>query len=249
MVVTGALIPIRDINPRHRVPWVNYGLLGLNAAVFLYEVSLGADVEGLVERHAFAPAQLEAALASPDPGAALLVVAQAVLTGMFLHVGWFHVLGNLLYLRVFGDNLEDRLGHVGYLAFYLAAGVAGAAGHYLADPSNPVPALGATGAIAGVLGAYMVMFPAARVVTLFPVLIFLTFIEVPAVVFLGIWAAQQLLNQFATLADPLPDAVPWFAHLGGVVFGAAVGAVYQLTAGRRRRQQRDSARSTSEHTA
>ena len=196
-----------------------------------------------MEAHGFVPARLAEALAAGDR-AGLALAAQAILTSMFLHGGWFHVVGNLLYLRVFGDNVEDRLGHALFLVFYLASGVAGAVGQYLFDPGSVVPMIGASGAIAGVLGAYVVMFPAARVVTLFPVFIFLTFIEVPAVVFLGIWAAQQLLNGYAPLGASGAGDVAWFAHLGGFAFGAAVGVVYQLTAGQRRRQ-RDSARSSS----
>lgn len=199
--------------------------------VFLFQLSLGGGVQELFETHGFVPARVGRVFAGGDP-AALLELAQSILTSMFLHGGWVHVLGNLLYLRVFGDNVEDRFGSVQFAAFYVLAGVAGALGQYAADPTSPVPMIGASGAIAGVLGAYIVLFPGARIVTLFPVFIFLTFIEIPAVVFLGVWAAQQLLNGYLSLDPAAPTQVAWFAHLGGFVFGVSVGLLYLLTRGR-----------------
>lgn len=199
--------------------------------VFLFQLSLGGGVQELFETHGFIPARVGRVFADGDP-AALLELAQSILTSMFLHGGWVHVLGNLLYLRVFGDNVEDRFGSVQFAAFYVLAGVAGALGQYAADPMSSVPMIGASGAIAGVLGAYIVLFPGARIVTLFPVFIFLTFIEIPAVVFLGVWAAQQLLNGYLSLDPAAPTQVAWFAHLGGFVFGVSVGLLYLLTRGR-----------------
>lgn len=222
---------------------MNYGLLAAIAAVFLYEASLGRDVATLVARHGFVPEQLKAALGVGTLDA-FAGPAQRALTSLFLHGGWFHVLGNLLYLRVFGDNVEDRFGHVPYLAFFLLGGFAGVFGHYLSDPASAAPLVGASGAIAAVLGAYIVLFPLARVVTLFPIFIFLTFIEVPAVVFLGIWAAQQLLNGYLELQDGLQVGVAWFAHAGGFAFGALVATGYRLAFwGRARRRAAQDARS------
>ncbi len=233
------MLPIRDINPRVRVPVVNYGLLALTGAAFLFQASLGQQVAGLVEQLAFVPADLHAAWAKKD-GDALLLCLQAALASMVLHAGWFHIIGNLLYLRAFGDNVEDRFGHPLYLGFYVLAGLAGTFGQYVADPQSSVPLIGASGAIAGVLGAYIVLFPAARVVTLFPIFIFLTFIEVPAFVFLGIWALQQLLNGYLTIADGLQaeGGVAWFAHLGGFAFGVGVGAAVRITRTVRRRRRK-----------
>ncbi len=222
-LATLRLIPIRDILPRTRLPLVNWALLALTAAVFFYQLSLGRQVVEFVAYFGFVPATAHAALDGADPSLVLL----SLLTSPFLHGGWFHVAGNLLYLRVFGDNIEDRLGHLGFLVFYLASAAAGAAGHYWSDPTSPTPMIGASGAIAGVLGAYLVLFPRARVVTLFPVVIVLTALEVPAFVFLGVWALQQLLNGYAALGAGTTD-VAWFAHLGGFVFGSAVGLVARL---------------------
>lgn len=216
---------------------MNYGLWVAIAAVFAFEVSLGRDVFGLVQRHGFLPEQLEEALAI---GGTLPFVGPAhrALSSLFLHAGWFHVIGNLLYLRVFGDNVEDRFGHVGYLAFYVAGGFAGLGGHYLADPTSAAPLVGASGAIAAVLGAYIVLFPLARVVTLFPIFIFLTFIEVPAVGFLVVWCAQQLLNGYLELQAGLQEGIPWHAHAGGFGFGVLVGGSYRLVCVLRSRADR-----------
>ncbi len=204
--------------------------------MFLFLFSVQRDVGDLVQRHGFVSADLLSAVQADTP-AGLWASAQHALTSIFLHGGWLQILGNLLYLRVFGDNLEDRFGAVLYLMFFLMAGLAGVLGHYLSDPGALEPMIGAAGAIAGVLGAYIVIFPTARVVTLFPVFIFLTFIEVPAVVFLGVWCLQQLLNGYFELQVGLTGDVPWFAHLGGFIFGAAMGLLYQITAGRQRRLQ------------
>lgn len=219
------------------VPWVNYLLLAANAGVFLYQLSLGPAVEALVRAHGFVPADLTAALATGE-AEALVPVAQAALTSMFLHGGWLHVLGNLLYLRVFGDNVEDRFRPWGFVVFYVLGGFAGALGQAYVEPSSTVPMIGASGAIAAVLGAYIVLYPSTRVVTLFPVFIFLTFIEVPAVVFLGVWAGQQLLNGYLTISEVGSGDVAWFAHLGGFAWGVLAGLVYQVTLGRRRRAAR-----------
>lgn len=222
------MIPIRDINPRARLPVINYALLAIIGAVFLFQVSLGHDVDALVHAWGFLPGDLRAAI---DEGRSdrIAEVGLTVLTSMFLHGGWFHAIGNLLYLRVFGDNIEDRLGHAGFLLFYLASGAAGAAAQVLFEGRQDVPMIGASGAIAGVLGVYVVLFPAARVVTLFPIFIILTFIEVPAFVFLGIWALQQLLNGYLALGDVgRGEGVAWFAHIGGFALGLLVGLIYRL---------------------
>lgn len=210
--------------------------MAVNAALFLFLFSVQGDAVDLVQRHGFISADLLSATQDGGTGG-LWRAAQHALTSIFVHGGWLQLVGNLLYLRVFGDNLEDRFGAVLYLMFFLMAGMAGVAGHYLSDPLALDPMIGASGAIAGVLGAYLVIFPTARVVTLFPVFIFLTFIEVPAVVFLPVWCLQQLLNGYFELQVGLTGSVPWFAHLGGFVFGVSTGALYQLTAGRYRRRQ------------
>jgi hypothetical protein len=213
---------------------VTYALIAACGVVFGYELSLGPKLEGFIDAQAFVPERLTAALAGEG---SLLGAARRAVVSMFLHGGWFHVIGNLLYLRVFGDNIEDRMGPVRFLIFYLVSGVVGTLAHYAVVPNSDVPMVGASGAIAGVLGAYLVVFPSARIVTLFPVFIFLTFIEVPAFVFLGLWAAQQYLYGILTLEQGLAGAggVAWFAHLGGFVVGIGAGIWLRLKRRRRRR--------------
>lgn len=218
-----------------RVPVVNYLLLLAAALAFAYQLSLGKEVGDFVRAWGFVPATLENALEKGDWEAAALA-GRTVLSSMFLHGGWFHILGNLLYLRVFGDNVEDRLGHVPFLLFYLASGAAGAGAQYLAQPGSEIPMVGASGAIAGVLGAYVVLYPTAKIVTLFPIVIFLTFIQVPAVVFLGIWALQQLLNGYLSLGAEVAGGVAWFAHIGGFALGLLVGIVARLARSKRKRR-------------
>lgn len=233
------MIPIRDINPRIRVPFVNYALLAACVLGFAYQILHLAEADAIVRQYGFVPASLDEALRGTDQLRS--AVGLTVLTSMFLHGGWIHVIGNLLYLRVFGDNIEDRLGHLGYLVFYLAAGAAGALGHWLVDPTSTVPVVGASGAIAGALGAYIVLYPRARILTLFPVFIFLTFLEVPAFVFLGIWGVQQFLNGFLSVAASATSdgGVAWFAHIGGFALGVVVGGIVRLvTVARRRRRAR-----------
>jgi membrane associated rhomboid family serine protease len=222
------VIPIRDINPRARLPVVNYALLVFIGVVFLFQVSLGSSVDALVRAWGFVPGDFRAAIdggQSEEIGRSLLTLVSS----LFLHGGWFHVIGNLLYLRVFGDNIEDRFGHVGFFLFYVASGAAGAMAQVMFEGRQDVPVIGASGAIAGVLGAYVVLYPAARVVTLFPIFIILTFIEVPAFVFLGIWALQQLLNGYLALGDVgRGEGVAWFAHIGGFALGLLAGAIARV---------------------
>ena len=203
------------------------------AAAFVYQLTLARDLDAFIARFGFVPSSLYAVLEADAP---IAPVAIAALASMFLHGGWLHVIGNLLYLRVFGDNVEDRFGHVLFVFFYLASGFVGAGAQYAFDPQAEVPMIGASGAIAGVLGAYIVLFPRAKVVTLFPVFIFLTFIEVPAAVFLFIWGAQQLLNGYFALTEVTEGSVAWFAHLGGFGFGVVMGALARILKRRKKRR-------------
>ncbi|MBI2377607.1 MAG: rhomboid family intramembrane serine protease [Deltaproteobacteria bacterium] len=227
------MIPIRDINPRVRVPFVNFLLLVLIALAFVLQLVMGHD-DTLVRAFGFVPSELLQAIdrgrLEAAPGVALSVV-----TSVFLHGGWFHVLGNLIYLRVFGDNVEDRLGHLGFVAFFFASAIFGAALHAFITNGSSTPVIGASGAISGVLGAYVVMFPRAPVLTLFPIFVFLSFIEVPAFLFLGVWALQQFLNGYLVIAESVhQEGVAWLVHVGGFGLGIFVGLVSRLLHGRRR---------------
>jgi membrane associated rhomboid family serine protease len=223
------MIPLRDENPSRTTPVVTRALIAANLAVFVWQLLLGPAAHAFVLDHGLIPLRVTLALGGglDDPAGAL----GTLLTSMFLHGGWLHVIGNMWYLFIFGDNIEDRLGHAGYLLFYLAAGLAAAAAHILADPGSRIPTLGASGAVAGVLGAYVVAFPRARVLTLVPLIVIVQVVALPAVVVLGLWLVFQFVSGTLSLGmGGAGGGVAWWAHVGGFVFGAAVMRI----AGRRR---------------
>jgi membrane associated rhomboid family serine protease len=209
------VLPLSDHNPRRTVPVVNILLIAGNVLMFLWEVSLGYDLEPVLAHVAFVPAYFWG-------GSPLIDSLFRALISMFLHGGWLHLGGNMLYLWVFGDNIEDRLGHFRYLAFYLACGFLATFAHAFVNPRSAIPSIGASGAIAGVLGAYILLFPRARVTTLIPIFIFITVREIPAIVVLGIWFVLQLFVGVGSLGVPGTDGeggVAYFAHIGGFVAG------------------------------
>jgi membrane associated rhomboid family serine protease len=211
------MIPLRDsVRPR-RFPYINISLILLNILIFIYGLGLTqTELIQLYYQRGIVPHQFVSSLLQ---GGTLGETWLPFLTSTFLHGGWFHLLGNMLYLWVFGDNVEDRLGRAGYLLFYLAAGAAGSIAHIAANPQSGIPTIGASGAIAGVLGAYLVFFPRARVLTLIPIVFFITTAHVPATLFLFIWFILQLVNaSFAGLAAGA-QTVAWWAHIGGFVLG------------------------------
>jgi membrane associated rhomboid family serine protease len=212
------VLPIRDLNPRRITPVVNITLIVLNVLAFFWEISLGERLEQVLFDIAFIPASFWA------PGG-MVAGAIAIFISMFLHGGWLHLGSNMLYLWIFGDNIEDRLGHAKYLLFYVLCGIAAALGHAIASPASQIPAVGASGAIAGVLGAYIVLFPSARVMTFIPFGFFLAMRELPALVVLGLWFVLQIFSGVASLgAVTMQDAggVAWFAHIGGFLAGLAL---------------------------
>lgn len=210
------MIPLRDSVRSRTFPVVNMALIALNFIVFFKEISLGnTGLNQLIATYGLIPARVEAQLAS---GAGLLTLAIPFFATMFLHANWLHIIGNMLYLWIFGDNVEDRLGHIPYLFFYLLVGVAGSITYILATPGSQVPIIGASGAIAGILGAYLVSYPRAKVLSLLPLFFFITIVEIPAIWFLLLWFVIQVLNGFATSLNA--DAVAWWAHIGGFVAGA-----------------------------
>jgi len=212
------MIPLRDANPSHTVPLVNYVLIGINVLVFLFELSLGSDANAMLNAFGVVPARVSGAFESmgfePD-------VAFSFFSSMFLHGGWMHMIGNMVYLYVFGDNIEDRFGHGKYLLFYLICGCAAAATQVVVDPDSVVPMVGASGAIAGVLGGYVILYPRAKILTLIPIFFFLQIVELPAFLFLGIWFLMQIFSGVLSLqigADA--GGVAWWAHIGGFSAGA-----------------------------
>ncbi|UCG38825.1 MAG: rhomboid family intramembrane serine protease [bacterium] len=214
------MIPLRDNIPSRTVPFVNYILIGINVLVFLLEMSMGENLQQVVHTFGVVP-QRTITIAFQTPQYLHLALFP-FLTSMFLHGGILHLLGNMLYLFIFGDNVEDRLGHFRYLLFYLGCGVAAALAHLLLNLSSDVPTIGASGAIAGVLGAYFLLFPRARVVTILPIFYFIQIVEIPAVIFLGIWFLMQFLTgSMAQISNQGAAGVAWWAHVGGFVAGAA----------------------------
>ena len=232
------MIPIRDTIPRRHLPVTTWLLISANVAAFVFEALLPPErLELLVEHCGVIPARTfdpawarREGLATPG--------AWPFLTSLFLHGGWLHVLGNVWTLAIFGDNVEDRLGPLRFLLFYLACGIAAGLVHLVTNASSTVPALGASGAIAGVMGAYLVLFPRARVVTLVPVLFWPVFVELPAVVFLGVWFLAQFYSGTLALAqDAGAGGIAWWAHVGGFLAGIALLSVFGRSRPRAARPQ------------
>jgi len=212
------VLPLQD-SPRTRLsPTVNLTLIGVNVLVFLYELGLGRDLDPFIERWGVVPARISAALAGA-PGATPALIT--LVTAMFLHGGWLHLGGNMLFLWIFGDNVEDRLGHLRYVLFYLACGVIANLAQVLVAPDSTVPAIGASGAIAGVLGAYVITYPGATVSVVLPLFFLFTIIDVPALIVIGLWFISQFFNGIASLGAPSLEAggVAWWAHIGGFIAG------------------------------
>jgi membrane associated rhomboid family serine protease len=216
------MIPLKDINRSRTTPVICILLIVLNALVFFYELTLGRHMTRFFYEFGVVPAYFFNISYWDRCG--LLGGALPLFSSMFMHGGWLHFLGNMLYLWVFGDNVEDRLGHFRFLIFYLLCGWAAALLHIFTNPHSAVPTVGASGAIAGVLGAYMVFFPKARVLTLVPILFFFQLIELPALLFLGFWFVMQFFSGALSLASQQVGGTAWWAHIGGF----AAGLLYVL---------------------
>ena len=223
------MIPLKDDIPGRTVPFVTAGIIAVNVAVFLYQLSLefgpatsqsvrGAmsAAEAFVFEFGAVPCRLSGGCPADFPPALV-----TVFTAMFMHGGFFHLAGNMLYLWIFGDNVEDTLGHGRFLVFYLMSGVAAAVAQTVAGPDSHVPMIGASGAVSGVLGAYLLLFPYATVLTLLTFGIFFRFVRVPAVLVLGFWIVVQFLNGLLTFGTRAGDGggVAWFARVGGFLAG------------------------------
>jgi membrane associated rhomboid family serine protease len=205
------MIPLYDTLHSRRFPLVNLLLIGVNALVFIYELTLSpAGLDRLTRTWGLVPGQLTA-----QP----LAVGVTIFTSMFLHGGWLHIISNMWVLFIFGDNVEDRMGHARYLVFYLLGGIAAALMETFIRPHSNAPMIGASGAIAGVLGAYLVLYPLARVASLVPILFIFTIIEIPAVIFLLFWLVLQLFSGWLALGGSSGSGIAWWAHVGGFAFG------------------------------
>src|SRR5262252_7512854 len=192
------MFPFRDNIPSRTFPIITILIIVINVFVFLYELSLGRGLERFIMQYGVVPA---AVAGWPASNRSLSDVALPFLTSMFLHGGWLHLIGNMWYLWIFGDNVEDRLGHFTYLIFYLLCGIGAGIVHTVLNAGTRIPSVGASGAIAGVLGAYVVSYPFARVLTLIPIFVFLQVIEIPALIVLGLWFLMQFLYGATALAS------------------------------------------------
>jgi membrane associated rhomboid family serine protease len=214
------LIPLKDINPTRRFPFITYALVAANVLVFVYQLKLGLNLSvyewGLIPSRLFggeAPA-----LFVPGRGAVGADPLTTLLTSMFMHGGFLHIAGNMLYLWIFGNNVEDRVGSLQFLGFYLAGGLIASLSHAFINAGSAVPMVGASGAVAAVLGAYFRLYPRARVRCLLFLFIFVTFIELPAALVLGWWILIQILNGVMGLGFG-SGGIAWFAHIGGFFAG------------------------------
>ena len=220
------MIPLRDANPTRRTPIVTLALLVTCFVVFAYQLGrLGSGgiemLDAFVTEWGIVPAELTAAWAS---GTGLTTEALTLITSQFLHGGWLHLLGNMLFLWIFGNNIEDRLGRIRFLGFYLLGGIVAGLTQVAIDPDSAIPTIGASGAIAATLGAYLVLFPRARITSLVFLGFFYQLIDVPAVIVLVFWFLLQLIDGIASLGvTDATGGVAFFAHIGGFVFGALVG--------------------------
>jgi membrane associated rhomboid family serine protease len=229
------VIPLRDRNPTRRTPIVTLALIGACFIVFAVELLITANggdaaLERFFRQWGAVPADITDALKTGDLfGSAML----GAFTSMFLHGGWAHILGNMLFLWIFGNNVEDRLGPIPFLVFYLVGGLTAAFAQVVIDPESTVPLVGASGAIAAALGAYIVLYPGAKIVSLLFLGFFVQVLEVPALIVLGYWFVIQLVSGFASFgAETAQGGVAFFAHIGGFVLGALVGLILRATGDR-----------------
>jgi membrane associated rhomboid family serine protease len=206
------MIPLRDVIPSQTTPYITVTIILLNAAAWVFELSLPADLLPVfLQVYGVVPARLH---------------ALTLVTSMFLHGSWMHVIGNMWYLWIFGDNVEDRVGHGRFIFFYLLCGIAASLGQIIIEPNSMLPTIGASGAIAGVMGAYFVLYPRSRVLTLIPLVIFWEVIEVPAIMLLGFWFLMQLFSAgaIAVTASTGGGGVAFMAHVAGFLCG--VGGIF-----------------------
>ena len=218
------MIPLKDKNPSRTFPFVNYLLIAANVVVFFYEISLGQRLDDFIVKYG-----LVAHRYFYDVSHHIYFVRRYVpfLSSMFLHGGWMHIIGNMWFLFIFGDNIEDRLGHGNYFVFYILSGLAAAIVQILSSVNSSVPTIGASGAISGVLGAYLVIFPRAKIVTLIPIFFFFDIIDISAFLFIGFWFLMQFVSGIQSLGFDTSGGIAWWAHVGGFVAGILMVPVFK----------------------
>ncbi|MDD5544286.1 MAG: rhomboid family intramembrane serine protease [Acidobacteriia bacterium] len=208
------MIPFRDNIPSRTFPFITVSLIIINSIVFLHELTLGRQLNAFLFNYALIPARLADSFGQMD-----VLGLLPLMTSMFLHAGWLHLIGNMWFLWIFGDNVEDYLGHFTYLLFYIFCGLAGNLSQVALNWSSGIPCLGASGAIAGVLGAYLLLYPGARVLTLIPLFIFWPIVEIPAFILLGFWFVEQFFYGVATSAAASGGGIAWMVHVAGFISG------------------------------
>jgi membrane associated rhomboid family serine protease len=218
------MIPLRDTNRSETYPIVNYCIIAVSAVAFMIELAQGHRLDEFIYLYGLVPARYT----EPQIARYFTTIQQVFpfLTFMFLHGGFLHLVGNMWFLYIFGDNVEDRLGHIRYLCFYLLCGLASGASQLVVNWHANIPTIGASGAIAGVMGAYLILYPRAKVLTLIPIFFLPYFIQIPAFFFLGIWLLFQLLNAAATAGKA--GGIAWWAHIGGFVFGIVFLKLFEM---------------------
>jgi membrane associated rhomboid family serine protease len=227
------MVPLNDENPIQITPVVTYVLIVANILIFLYELRLGTPgLQAFLQDFAFIPGQLSESLQGATTGD-LIPEPLTLVTSQFLHGSILHVVFNMLYLWIFGNNIEEEMGSVRYLIFYLLCGVLASLAQYVFNADSMIPTLGASGAIAGIMGAYIFRFPQARIVTLIPLGFIWFTIRVPAIFFLGFWFLQQAFNSVSSLeaqvnAGGMESGIAYWAHAGGFIFGALLGPIFGL---------------------
>jgi membrane associated rhomboid family serine protease len=219
------MIPLKDMSPRRSVPLVTILLIIANVLVFFYQIGMPPRAaDAFINAYGLVPAKIQMALAG-NPHVTMSNALVPLFTCMFLHGGWLHILGNMWFLWIFGGNVEDRLGPLTYLMFYLVCGIASGLAQTLFSWGSHIPSVGASGAISGILGAYIVFFPYARILTLVPLFVFFFTARIPAVIFIGLWFVVQILSGVGTLGATGAAAtggVAWWAHIGGFAVGAVL---------------------------
>ncbi len=220
-----SVFPLHDNNPTRITPYFTYGLIGMNVLVFFHQLSLSRpDLEQFLQQYAVVPQQLTANFAGEWP---------TLFTSQFLHGGWWHLISNMVFLWVFGNNIEDRLGHIKYLIFYLSCGALAALCQWFINVNSAIPSLGASGAISGVLGAYLIRFPQSQILSLVFLGFFVTTIRVPAILLIGLFFIQNVISGFAALQTAAnmtmeTGGVAYWAHIGGFVFGIILSPLFGL---------------------
>src|SRR3972149_11314459 len=221
------MFPLRDNIPTDKKPVVTVAIILANVLIFFYQLSLGENFNYLLFKYGAIP--FEITQGQEVTYEAAFPIPLTLFTAMFLHGGWMHVIGNMWYLWIFGNNVEDKLGHFRFVIFYLLSGLIASLTYVATNVNSQVPMIGASGAIAGVLGAYLIRFPGARVLTLIWFGFFVRIVAIPALYVLGFWFIIQLLNGLPAIGANITGGVAWFAHIGGFVAGMGLFKVFSLT--------------------